>query len=118
MSLVFHINVIMLDVNNEGDKKTQFKWKQGEGLNLSDEITVIFFKIHYEVGYTKSDFDSIDKIYKNNFLHNKQSLRQNKEKSEILNNRKKENKKKKEALGLSLKQKEKKEVGKKCCECF
>ena len=82
------LNVIILDINNEENKKTQFKWKQGKGLNITDEITVIFDVIHYEIGYTKNDFDKIDKIYKNIFLDNKERLKQNQEKLEILNNQK------------------------------
>ena len=136
------LNVIILEVDNKGNKKTQFKWKQGKGLNLTDEITVIFYKIHYEIGYTKNDFDKIDKIYKNYFLDNKESLRYNQEnktseKSKFLNDIKnkekmeekeeeeeneeeleEENVEEKEDVDLSLKQKEKKKEGKKCCGCF
>ena len=136
------LNVIILEVDNKGNKKTQFKWKQGKGLNLTDEITVIFYKIHYEIGYMKNDFDKIEKIYKNYFLDNKESLRYNQEnktseKSKFLNDIKnkekmeekeeeeeneeeleEENVEEKEDVDLSLKQKEKKKEGKKCCGCF
>ena len=62
------LNVIIFDDNEEEILQT-FKWEEGQGLNLSDEIYLLNRKNHYEIVYTQKEnekYKNIFQYYENN----------------------------------------------------
>ena len=62
------LNVIIFD-DNEEEILQNFKWEEGKGLNITDEINLLNRKNHYEIVYSLKDnekYKKIFEIYENN----------------------------------------------------
>ena len=56
------LNVLIYDASDE-EILQNFKWEEGNGLNLTDEISLLNRKNHYEIVYTKKDNEKYKKIF-------------------------------------------------------
>ena len=64
------LNVIIFD-DNEEEILQNFKWEEGTGLNIIDEISLLNRKNHYEIVYSQSDNKKYEKIFENYENHQK-----------------------------------------------
>ena len=64
------LNVIIFD-DNEEEILQNFKWEEGKGLNIVDEINLLNRKNHYEIIYTLSDNEKYKNIFENYENHKK-----------------------------------------------
>ena len=56
------LNVLIYDANDE-EILQNFKWEEGHGLNLSDEINLLNRKNHYEIVYMNKEYEKYKNIY-------------------------------------------------------
>jgi hypothetical protein len=64
------LNVIIFD-DNEEEILQNFKWEEGNGLNLIDEMSLLNRKNHYEIVYSQRDYEKYQKIFENYENHQK-----------------------------------------------
>ena len=70
------LNVIIYD-DNEEEILQNFKWEEGKGLNVTDEIQLLNRKNHYEIIYTLKDNEKNKKIFENYENHQKSVILSN-----------------------------------------
>ena len=56
------LNVLIYDANDE-EILQNFKWEEGHGLNLSDEINLLNRKNHYEIVYMNKEYEKYKNIF-------------------------------------------------------
>ena len=56
------LNVLIYDANDD-EILQNFKWEEGHGLNLSDEINLLNRKNHYEIVYTVKEYEKYKNIF-------------------------------------------------------
>ena len=66
------LNVLLYDASDE-EILQNFKWEEGNGLNITDEINLLNRKNHYEIVYTQKDNEKYKKIFEN-YENNKKSV--------------------------------------------
>ena len=66
------LNVLIFDASDD-EILQNFKWEEGNGLNLTDEINLLNRKNHYEIVYTKNDNEKFKNIFEN-YENNKKSV--------------------------------------------
>ena len=64
------LNVIIFD-DNEEEILQNFKWEEGNGLNLIDEVSLLNRKNHYEIVYSQRDYEKYQNIFENYENHQK-----------------------------------------------
>ena len=70
------LNVIIFE-DFEEEILQNFKWEEGEGLNLPDEIYLLNRKNHYEIIYTSKEYEKYKNIYENYENHQKSVILSN-----------------------------------------
>ena len=56
------LNVFIYDANDD-EILQNFKWEEGQGLNLSDEINLLNRKNHYEIVYMNKEYEKYKNIF-------------------------------------------------------
>ena len=56
------LNILIYDANDD-EILQNFKWEEGHGLNLADEINLLNRKNHYEIVYTSKEYEKYKNIF-------------------------------------------------------